>query len=466
MKQRLLIILLIIQISDHAAFSQFTTNPPRQTNNFTFEQGLFDSILYKEFTTLVNAGNDGSLGNFVSVDTDEKTIKAGAILTRPSTNGTTRNSVLSVNIEGGNSKGILPILSSGSTSNKFGAELVLNKLLGNATLDYSLDSINKYTKKWDKFQSEYEKIRAENMDATFRSRMDYKVKQVDSMITVNEAKMAENDEKIKKVKDGTIEHSGLIVQKDKYYLENLKLSAEKAVYQDSLSNAVTYSAFKRNLADNNRITRQSNIGWPANLYSISWLTLTGGFKGNVFSYINQKDTLLRGVDKKNYVAPSIRLAYNNFKGSVITGIHFFSISMEVKAMDNFSSLSTSKFKTTTRVGAKTLEIEKNVFTGEYKKNIWQGSWKMDYYRFIHNQSKLGYHFYPEFWVRDTGEASLNFGIGVLITFKDKKKEKSIINAELFANALDIANENDLDDNIFRRTELGIRIDFPITFKKY
>jgi hypothetical protein len=71
------------------------------------------------------------------------------------------------------------------------------------------------------------------------------------------------------------------------------------------------------------------------------------------------------------------------------------------------------------------------------------------------------HLFPEFKFWDDGPTVFNLGIGFVMSFKSRKDEKTIINAEPFIQWKDMANKLNSDKGVFSRNMIGLRIGLPI-----
>lgn len=123
---------------------------------------------------------------------------------------------------------------------------------------------------------------------------------------------------------------------------------------------------------------------------------------------------------------------------------------------------TQEFGTT--LGERNSTTKFNVYTGDYKEKIKGVELYSDFYYFLFHNNQAAFHIYPQYVFLDNLKPRLNFGLGLLFAFKDVKKEnKSIVNAELYYNFLDLFKSTDTDYKLFERNDIGIRLTFPINF---
>jgi hypothetical protein len=104
-----------------------------------------------------------------------------------------------------------------------------------------------------------------------------------------------------------------------------------------------------------------------------------------------------------------------------------------------------------------------VYSGNYVNGLSQIKADLDLYWFLFRDNKLGLHLFPHGRFTEDLKPLYNAGVGVVFPFKDKTKENTIINIELYYNALDVFNTNDSEYGIAERNDIGIRFTFPINF---
>lgn len=100
------------------------------------------------------------------------------------------------------------------------------------------------------------------------------------------------------------------------------------------------------------------------------------------------------------------------------------------------------------------------YLGDYREF---SSWRIyaNLYIFSKN-NKAAIHVFPELRLWENGPTIFNTGIGFVMSFKSKKEEKTIINAEPYIQWLDLSNQlkSGIRDN-FRKNQIGIRVGLPI-----
>lgn len=81
-------------------------------------------------------------------------------------------------------------------------------------------------------------------------------------------------------------------------------------------------------------------------------------------------------------------------------------------------------------------------------------------------SIVSFHLFPSIDSYIARETIINLGIGVLTSFKNKKKEEPALNAELYFQLIDLRNEmNRSSSNMWNRSQVGIRFSHPFNFFK-
>ncbi len=113
-----------------------------------------------------------------------------------------------------------------------------------------------------------------------------------------------------------------------------------------------------------------------------------------------------------------------------------------------------------------IESTKTVYSGEYQTGISKLKVSFNSYWFIGYNKAFAFHFNPTIRTDLKGDTKTDLITGFMIAFKNQEKKKSIINAELFYNMKDLFHKSENEDDQFSdRSDIGIRLTFPITFNQ-
>ena len=73
------------------------------------------------------------------------------------------------------------------------------------------------------------------------------------------------------------------------------------------------------------------------------------------------------------------------------------------------------------------------------------------------------HYFTDATFKEGGYQVYNIGVGFLHSFQDAENEKSKINLELYFKLLDLSNTMNLNSNVLKRNEFGLRLAVPLNF---
>lgn len=206
---------------------------------------------------------------------------------------------------------------------------------------------------------------------------------------------------------------------------------------------------------------------PISAVRLSWFTLTGNFNRKKYHTYDTTRVFNDRIDVKRFNAFNFGVEWHlYFQQRYRSMAHYLKIGYSHRKNNNIKDLSTSELTQKTKTSANGVEREVldrySAYTDsiqEFKSNFFYA----DYYFMFKRNALSALHFFPEFDVRRTGEQVFNAGIGYVISFKDSKKEKAVINAEAYYKFLDLSNELGSAQGIWERNEIGIRVGLPLNF---
>ncbi len=137
--------------------------------------------------------------------------------------------------------------------------------------------------------------------------------------------------------------------------------------------------------------------------------------------------------------------------------------------DNFNSLSPLTLRDETIVSGdatttRTTSSETKVFVGDYQDNVTGLKLYTDIYYFLFDGNLAAIHLYPTANFSEIQKPLFATQIGLILSYKNKDKPGSIVNAELFYALNDIGNRAENDLSLFARNTIGLRLTIPIKFK--
>lgn len=435
-----------------------------------FSSYEFKNSLYERFTYVINASNDGTLGSFASIDTDENKIKVGATFLSEKSG----KYALTVNLEGGNSDNVLRVFNAGNFASNVGASITYHRIIGNDKsrfIQYDLDEFNTVRIKRARIEKEYEdkldQISSESLINSLRlDSLDFAIKKkvaADSIITLNA------------MIEGSEELSEILKLEKKLFSYQLNISSydrEISARVDSIKNEKETGIYTLVMGDE-LITKRSaklrELEYKLEGFRFNWISIGGGINSSAFKLFDSSEPLNNQLKKASYVTPSIGASFNKYSADATRAQKFTSFGIYWASKDSFDELDKAKIidrtQTNSNNSTRVSESETTAYVGDYTKRIHELTIRFDTYQFLLNDDKIAIHTFPEYRVKEGRKPIWNFGIGALFTFSEKDEKNSFINAEIFYSLIDLLDVNDSSDNLFKRGEIGVRVAFPINFQQ-
>lgn len=200
---------------------------------------------------------------------------------------------------------------------------------------------------------------------------------------------------------------------------------------------------------------------------LSWFSVTGNFNRKKYYEYDTLQPFLDRLSKVQFNRFNLNVEWHLYIESNRRKIaHHLVLGYSRRQNNNIDDLSTSdltqKIKSSVNGTEREVLQKYSVYTDniiEYKSDLIYA----DYYFMFKKSALSAIHLFPEYDQRNNGKKILNLGIGYIISLKDSKKEKSIINAEAYYKFLDLRNDLENESGIWERNEIGVRVGFPLQF---
>ena len=214
---------------------------------------------------------------------------------------------------------------------------------------------------------------------------------------------------------------------------------------------------------------QLNADW--NGFRMLWFTLRyNPFANNyyVFDTTNNPAAARRQSAKEKYSAYSVGGEINFFRWRA-SGKHtlYTNAGLYYKRNNNISELDALEVEEKYLQTDPTAALTRN-YIAKYKAydkdSITQAneiSLFANYYHFLGKNGDFAPHLNINYRIIEN-TPQFDFQVGLLFEAKNKEKEKSTLNIEVFAGVRDFFNDRKQDNKIKDRTVLGVRINFPFT----
>ncbi|PSL02226.1 hypothetical protein CLV48_1108 [Cecembia rubra] len=447
----ILILLLLVQFS----FGQDSTQ-------VGLERTQVKRLINQKFANLVNPQSNTIIGNFASIDLKEAEVNfAGNILFK---NG----SILGLKAKGGVLDGLLPIFSNSELNSKFGLDLQYNFLdFRKKSIQYFNEDFTRLQKKKLKITQDHALKAIEIEHGNLENELNIEINRIESEIKKKENSM---EVLIKLINSNEgLNRDSLNFQRKKIQMELSKQETELNYKKNQLLNLPSKEAQLFEL-DNWRAKELRNAESELKIYGfkLAWFSIGYGISNNSFRLFDPSLPLESQVTRSNFVGHVFKLNYNIFRLTPAPyESYFISIGAGISLDDNLPSLRRIELSDSRNYGInpndRVSTSKYNVFQGLYQSNLLTASINGDFYYFLFEDNKAAIHFFPEQRIAKGIEPITNLGFGFLLTFKDQSNLKNIINAEVYANLFDIADNRNSEINLLSRSSYGLRFTFPINF---
>lgn len=412
----------------------------------------FQSIINKEFNSVINGSGKTTIGNYASVDIKDGRLAFNA--TKKFTNG----NMLSVNANGSITDGFFSIFNRSKVNSNVGIDLKYNVRFKSSSVSYHTAEMEKLSEKKNKANLKYQagKHIFAHDTVLLNKRLNLLNTEIDSIAT----ELANINLSLSKIQRATYEYQIALknVQKDSLWLK-----------MQTIPTAKEADRIARSKKDE-EITAEIESFEYTNIF-FHWVSFGVGMQNHNFNQFNPDfPTLDEQIKKQNFVGWNASVEYNVFNwNQYARPTHYFLIGLGGSIGDNFADLSKIELSDTKIYGdaanQRTVTKKFNAYQGDYNTKLLGAEFYMDYYRFFFKNS-AAFHLYPEVGFKQQRKPLYNAGAGLLYSFKGSKDNKSRLHAELYFALSDLSNIGDSDLSIWRRNELGLRLSTPISFLNF
>lgn len=412
------------------------------------EKPLVKKFINQQFGNLINPQSNNNIGNFASLDLKDAEVNfAGNIIFN-------KGSILGIKAKGAVTDGFLPVFSNDKLNTKLGIDIQYNFLdFKKKSIIYDNSTCEKYQTLRKKVENDYELKKIEIEHGQKKILLQIDIDKVTKKFNLLESKL-----------------STLIgLSKDSLSVEILKIKQELSFKKSQLENLPSNEAMLFEL-DNWKASEIIKAQSEVKLYGfkLGWFSIGYGIINNVFKIFDGSLTPDNQIFKTSYANHSLKLQYSFYSRTPAAfESYFVSFGTALSIQDNFSDLTKVEINETKNYGLnpndRFITSKYNAYQGTYSKDLKSLSFYGDYYWFLFDDNKGALHFYPEYKIVENLKPTTNFGLGFLMTFKNKEKTENIINSELYVNLLDVFENKSETEKLFTRSIYGIRFTFPINF---
>lgn len=286
-----------------------------------------------------------------------------------------------------------------------------------------------------------------------------------------------------KIEQGKISPDNAVIKKMSEEILALKKEEEEAIASLKLLQVQTDSLVNvHNNPDDTYFIKSSNDAIeeydkkietlekeaPITAIKFGWLTLSaGGSKKNYYTFYDSL-SFANQLTKRELSTFRFGLSWNFYsEKSFPKRVTYLNIGFLNYRDNNLKFLSTQSVlqeKTIKNTGGDTVrKVSKtyNAYTDQITENtIW--NFFANVY-FIHSSKTTAFHLFPSVDWYDSKKVISNIGLGYVVSFKNKKKEEPMINAEGYVKFVDLFNKLEGKPFFWNRNEIGVNFTLPFNF---
>ena len=417
----------------------------KDEHNFSHEE--MSAVINKHFIMYSTGQESASSSSFAAIDLKETEITFSPIFITKSFD------VWNAKFKGGITDGASSLFNN-------------NKLNTNISIDlqYNLNLTNGRIKIVGYIEDDYVKFRKEKIDVLKNNLLELKnyiskdaiLKQKDYIIRIDNALklIPDNDvsSNFQKYEETLMELYGQLDEEMNNLTELNDI--EKEILLDK------FGAWANKLSD----TSKKRIAeFKFTQFKTKWLTFGVGVRNDEFRLIDKTLTFYDQVEKTNYVSFSAKIQYNSYHFRKYDNSIFYNIGINYKRKSNFSSLKKIDVIENATIGTDGTVIRASndkyiAYEGEYKEDLNQLDVNADFFYFINKFQNIGLHVYENSRFLDFVKPSYDLGIGLVFPFR--KKDTTLLNAELYYTIKNIFNTKNTTFGLLERNDIGLRIALP------
>lgn len=436
-----------------------------------FSDETFHFLLNREFSKLVTGQSTIGVGTYASVDVQktEATFSPSVMFK----NG----NILNFTFKGGATDGVSAVFNNSKLNTNLSFELQYNTIgkkyntiyfdsetLRNyeaaslkADADHTLESsqleclselntfyveIEKLKKEIKESKSEMETLKSANNE-TQNSVIKARITYLECQIAILESGIQQNSEKI-----------------------------EAYLKETNHENEETNKLYKQMALNNKRAKNLESLRAKLEITGVTlyWFSFSYKLRNDAFKLLNSAESFENQVKEKNYLSHEFKSQFTLYhhNSNQMHETVYLAGALTYQYKSNYQDLSKVKVTDTETVGTtgtSTRETSDSfvAYQGDYKTGVNQLNLDIDFYYLFFEKDRFGIHVFPNSQFIQNLKPNHNLGVGLVMPFKDKTKEASVVNAEVYYNFLNVFNSNDSELNLFERNEIGLRFTFPFNF---
>jgi len=465
MKISLLLTIGYTMFSFSGSFSQSVKESDTTPNNTVIPTGKdIKRVLREQFTALVTGQSNYSFGNFAAIETKDAAISFGGSVTVDSS-----ANVFNIKISGGASDGVSSLFTNSKINSNVGISLQYNRFINNnKSFSYFHDSFVDHKLKEQEIMNDYKMALIEIQNDSERKKI------------TNEK--VDLGKKLIKIRSQIKSDVAILMIAPQQNLDSLTQRVDSLQHQlaktelDSIINNQNLVNLPNSVQAEINLNNETSDKLDSNKlqlklfdFELAWFTFGYGVTNNSFRLFDPSSVFSDQISRKSFLGHEFRIQYANYHWSKARNkTRYFNIGTTYTIANNLNDLDDMEVSDQSQYNSgqsdRVVAKKYNVYAGIYDRHSNYFRLYADYYHFLLKNNPLAFHVFPDINIKK-GKNVSNLGFGILFVFYDQTKDdKSIVNAELYYQIVDLFDANSSGIPLRRRNDIGLRVSFPITFK--
>lgn len=254
----------------------------------------------------------------------------------------------------------------------------------------------------------------------------------------------------------------------KYSKDSLEIKNNNPLFTTSDSLSFSERMFRLNKKRAEDLTKSSLINLHIKGFQFGWFSYGYKLCHDAFRTFDPTLPFSEQIQKEKIISHEFKAQYSFYRWSAEKFRTFFvSAAMMYDYQSNFEDLNSLEISEVTQyglhVGDRTTTKKYTAYQGDLIKREHVGRASVDFYYFLFTNKTMGLHLNPTVRFKERQDPLSNLNLGLIIPFKDPKKERSVLNAEVYYCLYDLFNSAKTNLNLAERNSIGLRFAFPIDF---
>lgn len=447
----LIIIFFFICIKAYSQGSKLYKQDPASVSDFLTDEEI-KKLLTDNFSKILSGQSTSSPGKFASLDIEKTDVTfAPSILLND------RN-IFSMKFKGGVTEGVSSMFNNSKLNTNISVELQYNLMLGKRkeTVNYYVDDYSTLLAALIRKQ-----ILVFNQYKSFAATH-----------TISNNTMDAEIAKVVALEAKDLTTLSIIELDNEYNNMNACITSFKAQIKANVPTAAKANFSILQLNMNNILNSEKSEQlekFDISAFTLNWITFGYKIRNDDFRILNAEEAYENEIMKTNFVSHEVNAQYSHYHFSENDNNIYYAVALAYQYRSNYLDLNKNTVveSTETDISGDSRRETTNTFvaySGDYIAGLSEANIRADLYYFFSKYDFFGVHIFQNSRFVEYIKPAYDLGIGIVIPFKEKGKEKSIINAELYYNIKNIFNTTDTSYAFIERNDIGLRFTFPINFK--